>query len=153
ADGLLRRRLRRLLPVRCQTLPIDCTGADMTSRRLGRVEVPRVTLAHGGGGRAMRDLVDDVFVAAFNNALLAPLEDQARIPLAGLAAVGDRLAVTTDAFVIDPLFFPGGDIGTLAVAGTVNDLAVGGAVPLYLTCAAIIEEGMEVETLRRIARS
>ncbi|WP_338016683.1 AIR synthase related protein [Oleomonas cavernae] len=122
-------------------------------RPLGRLQVPTVTLAHGGGGKAMKDLIDDVFVSAFDNALLAGLEDQARIDLVALAAQGDRLAFTTDSYVVDPLFFPGGDIGKLAVCGTVNDLAVGGAVPLHLACAVIIEEGMPVDTLRRIAQS
>ena len=121
--------------------------------RRDKVQVPTVTLAHGGGGKAMKDLVDDVFVSAFDNDLLATLDDQARIALAGLASRGDRLAFTADSFVVDPLFFPGGDIGTLAVCGTVNDLAVGGAVPLYLSCAAIIEEGMPIDVLRRIAGS
>ena len=122
-------------------------------RNLGQVHVAKVTLAHGGGGKAMKDLIDDVFVSAFDNGLLAPLEDQARIELSGLAAHGDRLAFTTDSFVVDPLFFPGGDIGKLAVCGTVNDLAVGGARPLYLSCAAIIEEGVEFDLLRRVAKS
>jgi hypothetical protein len=121
-------------------------------RRLGKVNVPTVTLAHGGGGKAMKDLIDDVFVEAFNNAALAPLEDQARFDLAAIAAHGDRLAFTTDAFVVDPLIFPGGDIGKLAVCGTVNDLTVGGARPLYLSCAVIIEEGVTIELLRQIAR-
>jgi hydrogenase expression/formation protein HypE len=123
------------------------------SRPLGKVNVPTVTLAHGGGGKAMKDLIDDVFVAAFNNASLAPLEDQARFDLAEIAAHGDRLAFTTDSFVVDPLMFPGGDIGKLAVCGTINDLAVGGARPLYLSCAVIIEEGVSIELLRHIARS
>jgi hydrogenase expression/formation protein HypE len=123
------------------------------ARKLGEVHVPDVTLAHGGGGSAMKDLVDDVFVRAFDNADLAPLEDQARLSLQALVARGDRLAFTTDSFVVHPLFFPGGDIGKLAVCGTVNDLAVGGAVPLYLSCAAIIEEGLSVNVLRRIALS
>jgi hydrogenase expression/formation protein HypE len=123
------------------------------SRQLGKVHVPTVTLAHGGGGKAMKDLIDDVFVEAFGHALLAPLEDQARFDLGQLALHGDRLAFTTDSFVVDPLFFPGGDIGKLAVCGTVNDLAVGGAVPLYLSCAVIIEEGVTIDLLRRIARS
>ena len=123
------------------------------TRPRGRVNVPTVTLAHGGGGKAMKDLIDDVFVGAFENPALAPLEDQARFDLSALAARGDRLAFTTDSFVVDPLFFPGGDIGKLAVCGTVNDLAVGGAVPLYLSCAVIIEEGVPVETLRKIAQS
>jgi len=125
-----------------------------TSRRSrGKVHVPTVTLAHGGGGKAMKDLIDDVFVEAFDNPLLAPLDDQARIDLLDLTQYGDRLAFTTDSFVIDPLVFPGGDIGKLAVCGTVNDLAVGGALPLYLSCAVIVEEGVSIDLLRRIARS
>lgn len=122
-------------------------------RRLGRVALPKVTMAHGGGGKAMRDLIDDVFVAAFDNDALSTMEDQARFDLRDLAAYGDRLAMTTDSYVVDPLYFPGGDIGKLAVCGTINDLAVGGATPLYLSCAVIIEEGLEVELLREIARS
>ena len=114
-------------------------------RKLGTVQVPTVTLAHGGGGKAMKDLIDDVFVRAFQNPDLASMEDQARIGLDRVAALGDRLAFTTDSFVVDPLIFPGGDIGKLAVCGTINDLAVGGAVPLCLSCAVVIEEGVEVE--------
>ena len=112
-----------------------------------------ITLAHGGGGKAMRDLIDAVFVEAFDNPVLNALEDQARFNLADLAKHGDRLAMTTDSFVVDPLFFQGGDIGKLAICGTVNDLAVGGAKPLYLTCSMIIEEGMTVQTLRKIVAS
>jgi hydrogenase expression/formation protein HypE len=112
-----------------------------------------VTLSHGGGGKATKDLIDEVFVAAFDNPLLAPLDDQARVPMALLAEFGDRLALTTDSFVVDPLEFPGGDIGKLAVCGTINDLAVGGAIPLYLSCAAIIEEGLPFDLLHRVARS
>ena len=112
-----------------------------------------VTLSHGGGGKAMKDLIAEVFVAAFDNPLLAPLDDQARVPMALLAEYGDRLAFTTDSFVVDPLEFPGGDIGKLAVCGTINDLAVGGAIPLYLSCAAIIEEGLPIDVLHRAARS
>ncbi len=123
------------------------------ARRRGAVHVPTVTLAHGGGGKAMKDLIDDVFVSAFDNPRLAPLEDQARLDLAAYAALGDRLALTTDAYVVDPLVFPGGDIGKLAVCGTINDLAVGGALPLHLACAVVIEEGVSVELLRRIAGS
>jgi hydrogenase expression/formation protein HypE len=81
------------------------------------------------------------------------MEDQARVPLATLAAHGDRLAFCTDSYVVDPLFFPGGDIGTLAVAGTVNDLAMGGARPLYLSCAVVIEEGFPLASLRRVVAS
>ena len=119
------------------------------ARTLGQVHVPTVTLAHGGGGKAMKDLIDDVFVRAFDNPALAPLEDQARFDLRDLARHGDRLAFTTDSFVVDPLVFPGGDIGKLAVCGTINDLAVGGARPLYLSYAAIVEEGVTVGTWRR----
>jgi len=101
----------------------------------------------------MRDLIDDVFVSTFDNPQLSLLEDQARFALSDMTTLGDRLAMTTDSYVVDPLFFPGGDIGKLAVTGTVNDLAVGGAKPLYLTCGMIIEEGLPVDDLRRIAVS
>lgn len=121
-------------------------------RRGGVLKTDTVTLAHGGGGKAMRDLIDDVFVAAFDNPDMGDMEDQARLPI-GAELNGGRLAFTTDGFVVDPLFFPGGDIGHLAVNGTVNDLAVGGAKPLWLSCAMIIEEGVEVGTLQRIAAS
>ncbi len=136
-----------VLPLR----PDSQTGG--IRRRSGKLRDSRITLSHGGGGRAMRDLIDDVFVDSFANGLLAPLEDQARIPLAELLAAGDRLAFTTDSYVVDPLFFPGADIGSLAVNGTVNDLAVGGARPLFLSCAVILEEGLAVDTLRRVVAS
>jgi hydrogenase expression/formation protein HypE len=122
-----------------------------TARR--RVRDASVNLAHGSGGRAMRDLIEDVFVSTFDNPTLAALEDQAVFALADLTTRGDRLAFTTDSYVVDPLFFPGGDIGTLAVSGTVNDLAVCGATPLYLSCAVVIEEGLAVDILRRVAAS
>src|ERR1700722_11690517 len=153
ADGFIRGRVRRLVSVWwCPEL----SGRDMNvaqSRRLGKVHVPTVTLAHGGGGKAMKDLIDDVFVNAFGHGPAGPLEDQARFDLSALAEHGDRLAFTTDSFVVDPLFFPGGDIGKLAVCGTINDLAVGGAKPLYLSCAAIVEEGMTIDLLRQVAGS
>lgn len=107
----------------------------------------RVTLAHGGGGKAMRDLIDEVFTSAFEP---DGMEDQARLMSEAVQEPGARLAFTTDSFVVTPLEFPGGDIGKLAVCGTVNDLAVGGATPLWLSAAFIIEEGFEIETLRRI---
>jgi len=122
-------------------------------RKRGTLGVKKISLAHGGGGKAMRDLIDDVFLAAFDNPYLSPLEDQARFSLKDLGAHGDQLAFTTDSYVVDPLFFPGGDIGKLAICGTVNDLAVGGAKPLYLTCSMIIEEGIEIDLLRKIAAS
>ncbi|WP_406720392.1 hydrogenase expression/formation protein HypE [Thioclava litoralis] len=107
----------------------------------------RVTLAHGGGGRAMRDLIEEIFTSAF-----APpgMEDQARLMTDALREPGARLAFTTDGFVVTPLEFPGGDIGKLAICGTVNDLAVGGAKPLWLSAAFVIEEGTEFALLRRI---
>ncbi|HKJ61369.1 MAG TPA: hydrogenase expression/formation protein HypE [Hyphomicrobiales bacterium] len=135
------------------TIATDIKAADGRMRRRGKLNVPTITLAHGGGGKAMRDLIDDVFVGAFDNPDLAPLEDQARFDISGLASLGDRLAFTTDSYVVDPLQFPGGDIGKLAVCGTVNDLAVGGAKPLYLSCSVIIEEGLAVDMLRRVAAS
>lgn len=121
--------------------------------RSGKVRDATVNMAHGSGGKAMRDLIEDVFISAFDNPLLAPMEDQAVVSLADLATYGDRLAMTTDTYVVSPLFFPGGDIGTLAVAGTVNDLAVCGAKPLYLTCGMVLEEGLRLETLRRVVAS
>lgn len=122
-------------------------------RRQGKVRDTHITLAHGSGGKAMRDLIDDIFVNTFNNPILSQLEDQASFNLASLMQQGDRLAFTTDSYVVDPLFFSGGDIGKLAINGTVNDLAVSGAKPLYLSCSVIIEEGLAVETLRQVAQS
>ena len=132
---------------------LEAEVATDTRIRQGKLVSSVITLAHGGGGKAMRDLIDDVFIDAFSNPALNTLEDQARFALSDLAKHGDRLAMTTDSYVIDPIFFPGGDIGKLAICGTVNDLAVGGATPLYLTCAMIIEEGMQVSTLRQIVKS
>lgn len=112
-----------------------------------------ITLAHGAGGGAMHILIDELFLAAFGDGPLLHKEDQARLPLADLLARGDRLALTTDSFVVSPLEFPGGDIGKLAVCGTLNDLAVGGAIPLYLSAAFIIEEGLPLAQLRRLVCS
>lgn len=126
---------------------------EHSRRQRGKVRDETITLAHGSGGKAMRDLIDDVLVSQFDNPLLAALEDQATISLADLLTRGDRLAFTTDSYVVDPLFFPGGNIGELAVNGTVNDLAVSGATPLYLTCSLILEEGFAVDRLRQIVRS
>ncbi|MFW5665246.1 MAG: hydrogenase expression/formation protein HypE [Coleofasciculus sp.] len=122
-------------------------------RRPNKVKDTAITLAHGSGGKAMRDLIDDIFVGSFDNPILSQLEDQATIPLAQLISQGDRLAFTTDSYVVDPLFFPGSNIGELAINGTVNDLAVSGAKPLYLTCSMIMEEGLPVETLRQVVLS
>lgn len=109
-----------------------------------------VTMAHGGGGRAMRDLIDEVFTSVFHP---PSMEDQARLMDPALHEPGARLAFTTDGFVVAPLEFPGGDIGKLAVCGTINDLAVGGARPLWLSAAFIIEEGTDIALLRRIVAS
>lgn len=111
-------------------------------------EFPTIQLAHGGGGRLMHKLIEDFFVPAFQNPLLSDRHDGA------VFNVGrSRLAFTTDSYVVKPLFFPGGDIGTLAVNGTVNDLAMCGARPLYLSAGFILEEGMETEKLWRIVQS
>jgi hydrogenase expression/formation protein HypE len=107
-----------------------------------------VLLGHGSGGRLSEALLREVFLPAFHNPVLAQLNDQAEVRIDG-----QRLAFTTDSFVVHPLFFPGGDIGSLAVHGTVNDLAVGGARPLCLSAAFIIEEGLPMETLRRVVES
>ncbi|MEO1089532.1 MAG: hydrogenase expression/formation protein HypE [Pseudomonadota bacterium] len=108
----------------------------------------RVELAHGAGGRVMADLIDRTFKRAFANDLLARGEDQAVFtPPPG------RLAMTTDGFVVSPLFFPGGDIGSLAVYGTVNDLAVGGARPLHVSAGFILEEGFPLADLERLVAS
>jgi hydrogenase expression/formation protein HypE len=112
-----------------------------------------VEMAHGSGGKAMQQLIDQLFMEAFNNPWLAEQEDQARIDLSALTARGDRLAFSTDSYVIDPLFFPGGDIGKLAVCGTANDVAVSGAVPQYLSCGFILEEGLPMETLKAVVGS
>ncbi|MEF3089514.1 hydrogenase expression/formation protein HypE [Raoultella scottii] len=112
-----------------------------------------IQLAHGSGGQAMQQLIASLFMQAFANPWLAEQEDQARLDLAQLAAQGDRLAFSTDGYVIDPLFFPGGDIGKLAVCGTANDVAVSGALPRYLSCGFILEEGLEIATLEKVVNS
>jgi hydrogenase expression/formation protein HypE len=106
-----------------------------------------IRLAHGAGGRMMADLIHDVFASAFDNAHLRRLADSAVLEAPG------RIAVSTDSFVVRPLFFPGGDIGSLAVHGTVNDVAMSGARPLWLTAGFILEEGLALETLKRVVGS
>ncbi|MFN3077539.1 MAG: hydrogenase expression/formation protein HypE [Alphaproteobacteria bacterium] len=105
----------------------------------------RVLLAHGGGGRLSRELIDREILPRFGNEILDPLPDAALVNLPD-----SRLVLTTDSFVVQPLFFPGGCIGDLAVHGTVNDVAAGGGCPLYLTLALILEEGLSFATLRRV---
>jgi hydrogenase expression/formation protein HypE len=110
-------------------------------------------LSEGSGGAASHRLVQDCFVKTFDNPWLYEAEDQARLDLQALCREGDRLAFCTDASVVSPLFFPGADIGTLAVCGTVNDLAVGGALPRYLACSFVIEEGLPRDSLQRVVDS
>ncbi len=112
-----------------------------------------VQLAHGSGGQAMQQLINSLFMQAFDNPWLAEQEDQARLDLATLTAAGDRLAFSTDSYVIDPLFFPGGDIGKLAICGTANDVAVSGALPRFFSCGFILEEGLPLDTLRAVVNS
>lgn len=107
-----------------------------------------IVLGHGSGGKLSAELLERVFLPAFSNPLLDKLDDQALLQING-----SRLAFTTDAFVVTPLFFPGGDIGRLAINGTVNDLAMSGARPLYLAAAFILEEGLPTDELRRIVQS
>jgi len=111
-------------------------------------EPKQIVLEHGGGGRLSHELVESIFLPAFKNEALERLEDGAVFALQG-----QRLCLTTDSFVVHPLFFPGGDIGSLAVHGTVNDLAMCGATPLYLTAGFILEEGFPLDTLRELTRS
>lgn len=107
-----------------------------------------VVLGHGSGGRLSAELMRSIFLPAFENPVLSRLDDQAIVSVNGM-----RLAMTTDSFVVKPLFFPGGDIGSLAVHGTINDLAMGGAKPLFLSVAFILEEGLSIEVLRRVVNS
>lgn len=108
----------------------------------------RILLAHGGGGSLTRELIEDMFVPAFDNASLRKMDDSA------VLAVGDeRIAFTTDSYVVKPCFFPGGDIGKLAVCGTVNDLAMQGARPLWMSLSFIVEEGFAIADLKRIVDS
>jgi hydrogenase expression/formation protein HypE len=110
-----------------------------------------IQLAHGSGGQLTHELIRDQFSRQFSNPILALLGDSALVDL-GMGSDG-RLALTTDSYVVQPLFFPGGDIGKLAVCGTVNDLSVAGARPLYLTAGFILEEGLPLETLERVVGS
>lgn len=111
-------------------------------------QYPHVLMAHGGGGRMMQQLLEKVFCRAFSNPILDTSHDSAQFQVPA-----GRLAMTTDSYVVRPLFFPGGDIGAMAVHGTVNDLAMSGARPLYLSCAFILEEGLPMETLWRVVSS
>ncbi len=121
---------------------------DRTRRARPRVREDRITMSHGAGGKATQSLIEAIFLDAFRNPLLEPLEDGASLLIGA-----SRLALTTDSYVVSPLFFPGGNIGDLAVNGTVNDLSMTGAVPMYLTAGFILEEGFAVDDLSRIVAS
>jgi hydrogenase expression/formation protein HypE len=110
----------------------------------------KITLSHGSGGKSTHNLIEGVFAPAFSNPLLDAMDDAA---IFGLNGTGQRLAFTTDTYVVSPLFFPGGDIGKLAVHGTINDLSMAGATPLYLSAGFILEEGFPIADLRRIVES
>ena len=120
-----------------------------TFRRKLDLKAGRVDMSHGAGGRAMAELISSIFKDAFGNELLDQGNDQASFPTPS----GGRMVMTTDGYVVSPIFFPGGDIGSLAVHGTVNDLAMAGAKPLYLSASYIIEEGFPLGDLKRIAES
>ncbi|HWG64142.1 MAG TPA: hydrogenase expression/formation protein HypE [Streptosporangiaceae bacterium] len=121
---------------------------DRARRRRPKVREDRITMSHGSGGKATQTLIEAVFLDAFRNPFLEPLEDSAQLRIGG-----SRVALTTDSYVVSPLFFPGGDIGDLAVNGTVNDLSVSGATPLYLSAGFILEEGFPVADLSRVVES
>ncbi|MEO8218547.1 MAG: hydrogenase expression/formation protein HypE, partial [Acidobacteriota bacterium] len=108
----------------------------------------QIVLGHGSGGKLSAELIETMFLPAFNNEVLARMDDQAVLEIGGT-----RLAFTTDAFVVTPIFFPGGDIGRLAIHGTVNDLAMSGARPLYLSATFILEEGLPMDDLARVVES
>lgn len=134
---------------------------ERARRRRRKIKDTHITLAHGSGGRAMHELVEGLFLEYLRNPLLELLEDQAVFEVGhtnGESGLSNghsptRLAFTTDSYVVDPIFFPGGDIGRLAVNGTVNDIAMSGARPLYLSAGFILEEGFAIEDLKRILES
>lgn len=147
ADRAIRDAKVRLAPALTREQQV-LDRIERARRRKAVVTEERITLAHGAGGKATQTLVEGLFVEAFRNPRLEPLDDGAVLP-----ATGDRLVLTTDSYVVSPLFFPGGDIGDLAVNGTVNDLAVCGARPRYLSAGFILEEGFPVADLARIVAS
>ncbi|GAB4472669.1 MAG: hydrogenase expression/formation protein HypE [Anaerolineae bacterium] len=114
---------------------------------------PTVVMGHGSGGKMMADLIAHLFVPELDNDLLAQMSDSTVIDLAAVNGGGGRIAFSTDSFTVSPLFFPGGDIGSLAVHGTVNDIAMSGAAPLFLSAGFILEEGLPMEALGRIVES
>lgn len=142
------------------TTPLESLESAFGACPVPQSRYDRILLGHGSGGQLTADLIRRLFVPAFDNDILSALEDQAVLRLDGggnadngQPLTGPRLAFTTDSFVVKPIFFPGGDIGKLAVHGTVNDLAVGGARPLFMSAAFILEEGLPLADLQRIALS
>ncbi|HEY6118612.1 MAG TPA: hydrogenase expression/formation protein HypE [Pyrinomonadaceae bacterium] len=130
---------------------------ERARRRKHKIKDTHITLAHGSGGKTMHELVEGLFLEYFRNPLLEQLEDQAvfevRQDKEGNGKALTRLAFTTDSYVVDPIFFPGGDIGRLAINGTINDIVMSGARPLYLSAGFILEEGFPVADLKRIVGS
>lgn len=135
---------------------------ERARRRKHKFKGTQITLAHGSGGRAMHELIEGLFLEYFRNPLLEKLEDQAVFEIGfnpgtisdlNGSPANSRVAFTTDSYVVDPIFFPGGDIGILAINGTVNDLAMSGARPLYLSAGFILEEGFPVDSLKKILAS
>ncbi|WP_348268046.1 hydrogenase expression/formation protein HypE [Edaphobacter sp. DSM 109919] len=134
---------------------LDLNGEENSAASLLSASCPlpvfdhnNIVLGHGSGGKLTADLIDKIFLPAFRNPTLDKLDDQAVVTIGNT-----RLAFATDSFVVTPIFFPGGDIGRLAIHGTVNDLAMSGARPLYLSAAFILEEGLAVDDLRRVVES
>jgi hydrogenase expression/formation protein HypE len=137
------------------TLPLHSSLADQIDRvarvmrrKLHVFRDERVTLSHGAGGKASHNLIEGLLVPLLSSPALETLEDSAVLSLAGA-----RMAFTTDSYVVTPLFFPGGDIGSLAVHGTINDLAMAGAQPLALSLGLVLEEGLDIDVVRRVAAS
>jgi hydrogenase expression/formation protein HypE len=128
-----------------ETIPADPTALSCATPF---PDSKQILLGHGSGGKLTAELIRAIFLPAFGNEYLARLDDEAVLPLNGA-----RIAFTTDSFVVTPVFFPGGDIGRLAINGTVNDLAMSGAKPLYIAAAFILEEGLETDELRRVVES
>jgi hydrogenase expression/formation protein HypE len=147
-DGICKRKNRFTRSRRLVTKMATKSAAVFGSCPLPIFDHQQIVLGHGSGGKLTADLIDQIFLPAFTNPTLDKLDDQAVVTVGS-----SRLAFTTDSFVVTPIFFPGGDIGRLAVHGTVNDLAMSGARPLYLSAAFILEEGLAVDDLRRVVES